>query len=80
MARITDRDLYATLERLQAIVGPTWTYSIDGAYGGHKLVRTRDGEPGQWSVTDGYVSKRELYNLMHAMITGIQELERGKNA
>lgn len=48
-------------------------YHLSGAYGGYALHRM-DTDGG--GITDvlrvGHVSKRELYNLMHAYIRGIE--------
>lgn len=48
-------------------------YHLDGACGGWKLVRM--GNPGG-GISDvlhsGFVSKRELYHLMHAFINGLE--------
>lgn len=49
-------------------------YHLDGAYGGWKLSRMcKDGSTGTEDVfNNGYCSKRELYNLMHAFLRGYQ--------
>lgn len=47
-------------------------YHLDGAYGGWKLVRMANGSGGMHSITSGFVPKRELYELMQAMLTGME--------
>lgn len=47
-------------------------YNIDSAYGGNKLVRMETKGGGIREVTYGFVSKKELYNLMFAFITGLE--------
>ena len=51
-------------------------YHLSGAYGGYAL-HLMDNEGG--GITDvlrvGHVSRRELYNLMHAFIRGLNVIE-----
>jgi hypothetical protein len=47
-------------------------YHLDGAYGGYKLCQMVNDGGGVRDVTSGYVSKRELYNLMQAFLSGIE--------
>jgi len=52
----------------------TWNkgcYCLDMAYGGHKLVQICEGG-GMRDITDGYVSKRELYEAIKYIRLGIQ--------
>jgi hypothetical protein len=74
MSRITERDLYAAVERLNAIIhgnpnpahnAPS-AYFLQGAYGGWQLQRNAPNGRGCESVTSGYVSKPALYELIHA--------------
>ena len=47
-------------------------YHLSGAYGGYALHRMETSGGGIMDVLAvGHVSKRELYNLMHAFIRGI---------
>lgn len=49
-------------------------YHIDSAYGGNKLVRMVNEGGGISDVLhSGYVSKRELYNLIRAFLTGLEQ-------
>lgn len=52
----------------RAMVGRYW---VQGAYGGWKLVQIVNEGGGERSITSGYVSKRELYSLIHAYREGI---------
>lgn len=47
-------------------------YILSGAYGGHKLEQVCTTGGGVSSITSGYVSKRELYSQMQAILTGLQ--------
>jgi hypothetical protein len=47
-------------------------YTLAGAYGGYQLQQIVNGGGGVHDVFSvGYVSKRELYNLIRAMIQGV---------
>ena len=47
-------------------------YHIDSAYGGNKLVRMmNEGGGVTVPIPCGYVSKRELYQLIHAYMAGL---------
>jgi hypothetical protein len=87
MQRITMRDLEAVVRRINDVTGspvePYKTvnkkhisnignYHLDGAYGGWKLVRMMNESGGIKEVTYGFVSKRELYNLMHSYLNGLE--------
>ena len=52
----------------RAMVGRYW---VQGAYGGWKLVQIVNEGGGERSITSGYVSKRELYSLIHAYREGM---------
>lgn len=60
--------------RCQANVG---NYHLSGAYGGWRLDQVCGTGGGIRSISDGYVSKRELYNFMRAFIYGIRTPEIG---
>lgn len=61
--------------RLVAIVG---TYLVDSAYGGWKLAQIVNESGGQRDVLySGYVSRRELYEQMHAYIKGFEDCKYG---
>jgi hypothetical protein len=50
-------------------------FGLDNAYGGYKLVRyTEDG--GESSISQGYVSARELYNFIWAYRDGYELRDR----
>ena len=55
-------------EDSRAMVGRYW---VQGAYGGWKLVQIVNEGGGERSITQGYVSKRELYSLIHAYREGM---------
>lgn len=46
-------------------------YCLNGAYGGWQMARICNESGGQSTVTHGFVSKRELYNLMRAFLAGM---------
>lgn len=46
-------------------------YHLDRAYGGNKLVRTDNESGGIREITSGFVSKKELYNLLQAFLKGV---------
>ena len=47
-------------------------YIRSSAYGGHKLERVCSTGGGVESITQGYVSKRELYDRLQSILTGIK--------
>ena len=47
-------------------------FHLDGAYGGWKLVRTMSEGGGIEEITYGFVSKKELFDKMHAYIRGLE--------
>lgn len=87
MQRITQKNLETSVAMLNRITGSpqeTYTrvdgkyranignYHLDGAYGGWKLVRIVSEGGGITDVLHcGFVSKRELFNLMGAYIAGL---------
>jgi len=46
-------------------------YVIDGAYSGYQLQRIMNEGGGVTSITNGYLPKREVYNLIHSYMKGI---------
>lgn len=86
--QITMRHLDGIVARINHITGsPATTYTktadgkyipnvgnyhIDSGYGGYQLVRMGNEHGGTSRVTSGYVSKRELYHLMHAYADGYE--------
>lgn len=52
-------------------------YHLDNAYGGYALVRTTSEQGSIMRITDGYMPKRELYNMLFVFIRGI-EIGSGK--
>lgn len=87
MKRITQKDLEYTVERINEITSSpktSWTrdengckanvgnYHLDYAYGGVRLVRMSNEHGGIRCIsTDGYGTKRELFNWMQAFISGL---------
>jgi hypothetical protein len=85
--RITERDLENVITRLNKITNSPETtyrkengklisnvgnYHLSGAYGGWKLERICNEQGGVTTpIHSGYVSKRELYNLIHSYINGV---------
>lgn len=53
-------------------------YHIDSAYGGNKLVRMCSIGGGITSISSGYVSRRELYDIIHAMINFLYDNQKEK--
>jgi hypothetical protein len=84
--RITESDLYAAVRRLNNTAGmstyPTdnGAYYLQGAYGGWQLQRTRLDGRGCESITDGYIRKPALYDLIHAVIRGYENAQRDRHA
>jgi len=77
-SRITERDLYAVVERLNTTVhgepkpahNAPGAYFLRGAYGGWLLQRNAPNGRGCESVTSGYVSEPALYELICAYRKG----------
>lgn len=90
MKKITEKDLEAVVNRLNNITGnpissyvngkaQIGNYHLSWAYGGVSLHRMHNEHGGVTTPLNcGHISKRELYNLMQAYISGIlsnQEIE-----
>lgn len=85
MERITDKHLEAVVSRLNRETGNPATYRapdcgpinvghyyIDRAYGGNQLVQITNTGGGVRNVLNcGFVTKRALYDLIYAYISGI---------
>jgi len=84
--RITEKMIEHLVERINKLAGKPLTlcsevdgnrvwnpghYHLNSAYGGHKLVQLCDEGKGIHSITHGYVSKRELYNQLQMILTGM---------
>lgn len=84
MNRITEKHLQAIVDRLNRLTGMPLAPYIDGkaqignyhlshAYGGVALHRMYNESGGVSSpLSTGHIPKRELANLMHAYIAGIE--------
>lgn len=90
--RITKRALDAVCNRINELTGNSvdaWTrvdgrnkanigtYYIDKAYGGNKLVQICNDGGAINEITYGFVSKRELYNMMQAYLRGLETNKEG---
>lgn len=83
MKRITEKELEAVVNRLNRITNSSLEPYIDGkaqignyhlswAYGGVSLHRMHNEYGGVTTPLNcGHISKRELYNLMQAYISGL---------
>ena len=85
---IKKSDLIATVKRLNDITGNPQTpwkqvdgryvanignYHLSEAYGGYELCQmVNEGGGVNDTLRSGHVPKRELYNLMHAYIRGLE--------
>ncbi len=92
MERITRKHLDALCARLNRLTNSPMTYMdadrrilpgnwhIDGAYGGYCLMRTcaNGSGAGQPMGHTGHLTARELYNLMHAFIAGLEFAKYGE--
>lgn len=47
-------------------------YHLDSAYGGWKLAQTVNEHGGERNITEGYVSKRELWGQLQAFLRGLE--------
>lgn len=86
MNRVTEKQLQAVVDRLNRITNSPMSPYLDGkaqpgnyhlshAYGGvclHRMVNEGGGVSSPLST--GHIPKRELLNLMHAYISGINEV------
>ena len=83
--RITEKDLNKAVERLNKLTGSPETYMnedrmtnighfcIDHAYGGVQLQQVCNCSGGVRDVLNsGFVPKKELYALIHALIAGYE--------
>lgn len=85
MKRITEKELESVVLRINNITGSPVKPYIDGkaqignyhlsyAYGGVSLHRMHNEAGGVTTpLSCGHISKRELYNLMQAYISGLLE-------
>lgn len=66
--RVTDAELKKAVEQLNGLSKEL--YGLDWAYGGVKLVRYANHDPtsGQRDVTNGYATKRKIYDIVHAIL------------
>jgi hypothetical protein len=87
--RVTEKQLQSIVDRINDITGsPTETYVKDssgkftaqignyhlsGAYGGWQLQRIVSEGGGVSTITSGFVSKRELAELMWSYIRGLED-------
>lgn len=77
MERITEKQLDGAVKRLNGLCGinepnghTVGEYVLDGAYGGWKLARLVSVGGGQSDIScGGFVSKRELWNQIQAIIS-----------
>jgi len=90
--RVTQKQLQSLVDRINEAAGTPLTpyedvngkytaqignYHIESAYGGHKLSQISNESGGTRDITHlGYVSKRELYDALSSILTGI-ELSKG---
>ena len=86
MNRITEKQLQAVVDRLNRITNSPMQPYVDGkaqpgnyhlshAYGGVCLHRMGNENGGVSSpLSTGHITKRELLNLMHAYISGLNEV------
>lgn len=88
MNRITNRDLEAVVDRINNVLGMplkpydrssgrsvanVGNYHLSGAYGGYALHRMGNQGGGVSDVFGcGHVTKRDLYNRMHAFLKGLE--------
>ena len=86
MTRISIKDLEHQVKRINEIEGMAiepytsidgkitpnaGNYHLDQAYGGVKLVRMCQQGTGTTNITTGFISKKELYYKLDAIITGL---------
>lgn len=86
MQRITEKHLQAVVDRINRITNSPaepyingkaqiGNYHLSHAYGGVSLHRMSNEGGGVSSpLSSGHVPKRKLYNLMHAFISGLNEV------
>lgn len=86
MSRISINDLEQKVQRINEIEGMAiepysmingkltpnaGNYHLDQAYGGVKLVRMCQQGTGTTNITTGFITKKELYYKLDAIITGL---------
>ena len=95
MERITVKNLEAVVDRINTIAGTPpkpWVrgedgtvkgqignYHLDGAYGGYALHQMVNEGGGITATISGYRSKRELYDMLHTFIRGMEVKQTAKN-
>lgn len=83
--RITQKDLEAVCARINAAtcspvkpyidgVAQIGNFHLSGAYGGWALHRMSNLGGGVHAIIDGYRPKKELYEKMHAFLSGLSFL------
>lgn len=84
MERITQSNLEGLLKRINAKAGfitvdgkgPKYSevgsYTLDYAYGGVRLDQFVNESGGIKTITNDYVPKRKLWELMHAFLMGME--------
>lgn len=86
--RITEKDLKSVVDRINSMtcspmepyirqdgraIAQVGNYHIEGAYGGWQLCRIVNENGAITNVFNcGFVSKKEIYNLMQAFIYGLE--------
>ena len=89
--QVTKRDLEGVVKRINLAAGMPLTpytksggkyianignYHLDWAYGGVKLSRMSSAGGGTSDpLYSGYTTKRELYNMLHAFVNGMEAQE-----
>ena len=89
--RITEKDLQATCDRINRImdtplepyargegnlVANIGCYHLDHAYGGVALHQMDNEGGGVRDIFGGDLTKRDLYERMHAFIKGLEEVKK----
>jgi hypothetical protein len=86
--KITEKDLQSAVDRINKLTGKDLApyskkedgsfspnpgvYHLDGAYGGWSLVQMMETGTGTRSIISGFRPKRELYNMIHTFIAGLE--------
>lgn len=71
--RTTDSPLVPyTKDKDGKYIANVGNYHIEGAYGGYCLSRMVNVGGGTETIIGGYMPKRELYNRMHAFLSGLE--------
>lgn len=89
--RITQKDLQATCDRINRmldqplepyvriegkLVANIGCYHLDHAYGGVALYQMDNNVGGVRDIFGGHLTKRDLYERMHAFIKGLEEVKK----